>query len=97
MMLVKEHRNNSSLIISICDSDLIGKKFEENKLELDLTTGFYDGERMIENKILKLISECTCMMLIGKKSVSFAIEKGLANKENIKEIHNIPHLQILLN
>ena len=52
---------------------------------------------MIENKILKLISECTYMMLIGKKSVSFTIEKGLANKENIKEIHNIPHLQILLN
>ncbi len=96
MILVKEHKSLNSLIISVCDSNIIGEKFEENNLQLDLTGDFYKGEELPENKLLKLISKADNIMFVGEESIQFALKNDLAEQENIKKIKKIPHLQVLL-
>ena len=39
-MLVKIHKSYRN-VVAVCDSDLIGKKFEEDKFQLDLKESFY--------------------------------------------------------
>lgn len=96
MMLVKKHSNMNSLIISVCDSDILGEKFEEGNLQLDLTSEFYKGETTSNEELLKLIPNADSIMLVGEESVNFALKNNLAEKEEIKKIKKIPHLQILL-
>ncbi len=40
-MIVNIHKTSDGRrIIAVCDSELIGKKFEEHNLQLDLTSNF---------------------------------------------------------
>ena len=43
-MIVKIHKMpDGRSVIAVCDSNLLGKKFEEKNLQLDLTADFYKG------------------------------------------------------
>ena len=37
MLIVKLHKRDGKLLVSICDPELLGQRFEEGKLQLDLT------------------------------------------------------------
>ena len=43
-MIVKVHRTpDGRRLIAVCDNNLLGKKFEENDLQLDLTSNFLNA------------------------------------------------------
>ncbi len=98
-MFFKIH-NSYREVIAICDSELIGKYFEEGKFQLDVKESFYKGQEVSEEEIIKLIRrravEDATFNIVGEKSVSLAIELGLVAKEGIKRIQNIPFVMILL-
>ncbi len=54
-MLTKIHETEERKIISLCDEDLIGKKFETKDLQLDVSEFFYKGENLDEKKVLEEI------------------------------------------
>ena len=93
-MIVKKHIRDKKLILVVCDSDLIGKKFEQDNLQLDLTSDFYKGEPMPDEKIMELVKRSYIVNITGKKSVNFF--KDFLTEENIIKIENIPHAIILV-
>ena len=95
-MLVKKHYAEKKLLLAIADSDLIGKKFEENNRQLDLTGSFYKGDKLNEKETMKLIKEAYILNIIGEKSVNFILKQGLIEKKNIIYIQKIPHAQCVL-
>jgi len=50
-MIVKIHKSRERKILAVCDNELFGKKFEEGKLRLDLSSEFYDGEEVQEKNL----------------------------------------------
>ena len=98
-MLVKVHETYRK-IIAICDSELIGKKFEEGNLQLDVKESFYKGKEMKESKVLETIEEGrkedACFNVVGKDSVAVAIKAGVVNENSILTIGGIPHALSLL-
>ncbi|MBW3021743.1 DUF424 family protein, partial [Candidatus Woesearchaeota archaeon] len=57
-MIVKKHiSHDGRIIVAICDSDLIGKRFEENDKQLDLKSEFYNGESKTEQECLEIIKD----------------------------------------
>lgn len=84
------------LILAICDSDLVGKKFDDGKLQLDLTGEFYQGEEMDDEKIMCLLPKTYILNLVGKESVDFGVKHELVENKNIKKVKNIPHAQVML-
>ena len=93
-MMVKQHvTRDKRLLLAVCDSELIGKKFEDDKIQLDLSSDFYKGEEMDEEKVLKLMKCASMVNLVGKKSVSFGIKAGIVEKEQVIEVEGIPHTQ----
>jgi hypothetical protein len=87
-------------IVAICDSDLIGKKFEDNKFQLDLKEEFFKGEEISEEKVIKIMQnmakEDATFNIVGKKSVNTALKAGIILKEGIKKIQDIPFALVLL-
>jgi uncharacterized protein len=92
-MLFKIHKA-TRIAVAVCDSDLIGKKFEEENKQLDLTTTFFQGEEKTKEEILELLDfyakEDACFNIVGKESCDTALECGLIAEESVSEIDGIP-------
>lgn len=95
-MIVNIHESNNKKIVVICDKNLLGKKFIDKNLQLDLTSNFYNGEEKTEKEILKIFDSAYVINLVGKKSVQLALKNGLITKNNIIYIKKIPHTQAIL-
>lgn len=96
-MIVKVHKTQDGRkIVAICDNDLIGKKFGEGNLQLDLSSSFYRGEEMSEEGIIRLIESSYIVNIVGEKSIKLAIKWGIVDKGNIIKIKNIPQVQAIL-
>lgn len=87
-------------IISLADADLIGKKFTEGNLQLDVKESFYDGESVDEAKAVRMLkianSDDATFNIVGKKSVECAVKAGIIDKKGIIKIQGIPHALGLL-
>jgi hypothetical protein len=98
-MLVKVIRSYRD-IVSICDSELLGKIFEEGKLQLDIKESFYKGEELSEQKTLEIIekmsAEDATFNIVGEKSVKTALKAGIISKEGISKIQDIPFAMVLM-
>jgi len=96
-MIVKIHKiQDGRRILAICDNDLIGKKFEEGKLQLDLSSDFYNGKERSEEEVIELLKGSYIVNIVGKKSIGLMIKLGVVNEKNILRVKNIPHAQAVL-
>ena len=80
-------------MVAICDNELIGQKFEEKNLQLDLSSDFYKGEDKSEGEIVKLIKGSYVINAVGEKSVGLCLKLGLLDEKDVINIKNIPHAQ----
>ncbi|MEA3378762.1 MAG: DUF424 family protein [Nanoarchaeota archaeon] len=92
MIIVKIH--DGGKVLAICDKSLIGKKFEEKGLCLDVNENFYGGEAMDEKRILNFVDSAKTINIVGKESIKFALNKKIISKGHIIEINKVPHAQV---
>ncbi len=96
MVLVKIHKAYRKTI-AICDPELLGKKFVENNLQLDLNKEFYGGEDLPEEKAIKVIkaenADDATFNIVGEKSISVALKAGIIKDEpdSLIKVQGIPH------
>jgi hypothetical protein len=90
-------------IVAVCDSELIGKKFEEGRFQLDVKENFFlgkDGKEANEEETIETMQEMekedATFYIAGEKSVNSALKAGIIEQEGIKRIQGIPFTIILL-
>lgn len=97
-MLVKIHKSYRD-IVAVCDSELLGKKFEQGPAILDITE-FYNGKGISEQELVALLkdyaSEDATFNIVGEKSTNAAIKAGIVSKQGIKTIQGVPFALVLL-
>lgn len=94
MMIAKKHITpDKRLLLAVCDSDIIGKVFEQGDRILDLSSSFYAGDEYTDDEIESLMKKSYMLNLAGRKSVDLAKRLGYVN--NSIEIDGIPHAQAL--
>ena len=93
--IIKSYR----ITIAICDSELIGKYFEEGDFQLDVKEKFFKGEEMSEDEVGELMSKMSAedatFNIVGEKSVGLALKSGLVSEEAVKKIQGIPFILVL--
>jgi len=100
MFFVKLHKSYRT-VVAVCDSNLIGKKFEEGVKQLDIRESFYrdDAEKSYE-EVVELMkfqsSEDATFNIVGQESVKAAKEAGIIDNSGIGKVQNIPYALILL-
>lgn len=94
--IIKSYRD----VVAICDKELIGKKFEEGKFQLDLKESFYKGKEVDEQKALEIIqnmsAEDATFNIVGEKSVQTAISAGIINENSVGEIDGVKFALVLM-
>jgi len=84
-----------SVLLAICDADILGKTLREGKITFHVKEEFYRGARVSIEEAIMMIENSTMVNMIGKHIVKRAIEKGYVHPEAILNIEGIPHAQIV--
>ncbi|MBI5797287.1 DUF424 domain-containing protein [Candidatus Woesearchaeota archaeon] len=90
MIYAKFHED----VVALCDSDLIGKEFEEGKKYLHVSERFYKGTIVTTKEVVEILQGASNLNLVGKEVVGIALKKGFITKEHIMIIQGVPHGQI---
>jgi len=86
--------------VAICDSELIGKTFEQGNLQLEVKESFFKGDEVSEEELREIINDMSVedatFNIVGEKSVKLALEEGIIHKDCIKKIQGIPFALVLV-
>ena len=99
MFCIKIHKSYRN-VIAVCDSDILGKKFEDELRQLDVRENFFKEKVVMKEEILKIFTsqlfEDSTYNIVGENSVNLALEACVINEECISRIQNIPFALKLL-
>jgi hypothetical protein len=92
--------NSYRKVIAICDEELIGKRFEEERFQLDVKENFFKEEKVSEEELVKIIQnmsrEDATFNIIGEKSINTALKAGIISQEAVGKIKGIPFALVLI-
>lgn len=98
-MYIKIHKSYRN-VVSLCDENLINKRFEEGNRQLDLKEGFYKDKLINKEEAIKILQHQTredaTFNIVGEKSIQTAIEAKIISETHIDKINNIPFILILI-
>ena len=99
-MYINIIRSSVRDVVAICDDDLLGKKFEEGKAQLNVQENFYAGEKKSREEVLELIDfykkEDATFNVVGEDSVALMKEMGIISDESVGSIDSIPFCLVLM-
>lgn len=95
-MIVKVHEAEGRVILAICDSGLIDKKFEDEDCQLDLTSDFYKGEEKTKEEVVNLLDKAHMLNVVGAESIGLLKELEIISDEGVKEVQDVPYAMVVL-
>lgn len=94
-LLLNERETDEGLLVSVCDADVLGEEFENGDVSLTVDPDFYDGERVEEESIVESLARCSVANIVGTRAVDIAVEHGFVDEENVLDIEETRHAQLL--
>lgn len=95
MMILRERTTEQGLLVSLCDSDVLGERFEDGDVSITVTEEFYDGERVSAEDAVESLSRASVANIVGSRAVDTAVEAGIIDEESVIEIGTTRHAQLL--
>jgi len=81
-------------IVALCDTNLIGKIFEEGIKQIKVRENFFKGEEKNHEEVIEILKdmnkEDATFNIVGKESVECALKAKVITKEGIIHIDKIP-------
>ena len=78
---------NTTRMLNICDSDLLGKTITRDKFSIKIDEKYY-GEKIInKEKATELLKNCNSINLVGNEIISLSVSLGIGSLEGIKKIN----------
>ena len=94
--VIKTYRD----VVAICDSELLGKYFEEEDFQLDIKESFYKGKETPEKEAIEIMQEMALedatFNIVGRESTKAAIKAGIIIQSQIGQISGIPFALVLI-
>ena len=88
-------KTGKSVLLAICDAEIIGKTLRKGKIVFHVKEKFYKGAKVSIEEALSMIENASIVNMIGKNVVDKAVEKGYVHPEAVLNIEGIPHAQIV--
>lgn len=97
MLLLKIHRTYRN-VVAVCDLDLLGRRFEEGKKQIEIKENFFNGDKIEKKEAIKIIErqikEDATFNFVGKEAVKTALEMEIIEEEDIIFIQGVPLILI---
>ncbi|MEE6210723.1 DUF424 domain-containing protein [Salarchaeum sp. III] len=94
-MIVSERQTDQGLLVTVCDTGLIGETFEDGDVSLTVTEEFYGGDEVDEADVRDSLGRASVANLVGTRTVEFAIDEGFVDETVVLDIADTRHAQVL--
>ena len=95
MFSYRVFRESGEVMLAISDKSVLGKRYEENDMQLDVLEDFYSGSTCNKDDAIKLIKSATIINAVGNNIISLLIEKKMIEKDRVLKIGGVSHAQII--
>ncbi len=92
--LLKIHEPNNNCTVALCDKELLGKKFSEDDLTLDIDPDFFGGKPAAIKEIKDTIETAQSANIIGNEIISKLLQHRIIPSSGIKTIDKIKYAHI---
>ena len=94
-MILNERETPEGLLVAVCDSDILGETFGNGDISLTVAEDFYGTEEASEEAVVESLSRASVANIVGTDAVSVAVENGFIHQDNVLEIGETLHAQML--
>lgn len=95
VFVVSQKQGPHGLLLVITDKEIMGKVFEEGKVQLDLSKEFYKGVDMEREDTKKLLTKARTLHFTGKEAVALGVEQNLIDSNKILWVQDTPHAEVV--
>ena len=86
--------HNDTLMLNICDADLLGRTLNRGNFTLKISEKYY-AQKVVEKEEAKdLLRRANNINMVGKEIISLSVNIGIGSQEGVKEVDGIPFLII---
>jgi len=86
--------HNDTLMLNICDADLLGRTLNRGNFTLKISEKYY-AQKVVEKEEAKdLLRRSNNINMVGKEIISLSVNMGIGSQEGVKEVDGIPFLII---
>lgn len=89
---VKVTDYQQTIMLNICDADLLGKKVTQDDLTMHISESYYGGKFVEQDQAETLLKNSAIINMTGKRTVDLSLKLGIGSKDAVKLISNIPFL-----
>ena len=89
---VSDYQKN--IMVNMSDAELIGRNIIDGELKINISENYYGKQIVEKDEAISLLQSASIMNLVGKETISLAIELGIGSKDGVKIISDIPFLII---
>ena len=93
-IIMKFHGGGDRGVLALCDKDILGKTLIEDDIEFKVTKGFYAGDPVNKDTLLRMVTMVGSINAVGKMSIDLLLKEGIAKEDDIVYIQDVPHIQI---
>jgi len=94
-MCLRTYTIGGEVLVAVCDSELLGRRFTENELQLEVSVSFFGQELASAAMLERALEEATMANFVGERAVSWAIAFEYVDRENVLHIDGIPCAQMV--
>jgi hypothetical protein len=94
MFLKIHHSPRDGDVVAVCDFELLNTTLSNGEIEVHIAESFYGNCRASENEVRDALKHAGNANLMGKRTVSLAIDMGLISPSGCIMINNVPHALI---
>jgi hypothetical protein len=96
-MIAKIHTHkDGKILIAVADTAIVGKRFEEGVLQLDLTGDFYKGTEKSAEEIGDLMRNADFVNLVGEEAIKLGLAEEVIDEAAVRRVQGIPFAQGIL-
>ena len=89
---ISDYQKN--IMVNMCDAELIGKDIIDGELKIHISESYYGTQLVDKDQATSFLKSASILNLVGKDTISLAIELGIGSESGVKIISDIPFLII---
>ena len=86
--------HDATLMLNICDADLLGRTLKRDNFTLKISEKYYTEKDVEEEEAKDLLRRSNNINMVGKEIISLSVNMGIGSQKGGKEIDGIPFLLV---
>ena len=86
--------HNDTLMLNICDADLLGRTLNRGSFTLKISEKYYAQKVVEKEEAKELLRRSDNINMAGKEIISLSVDIGIGTQDGVKEIDGVPFLVV---